>query len=1108
MAASATYTDWVQTLQTAADNLRADFNKYEAFDPPAEELVAVQNVVTVACDEIDTFITTVTSLTDGKTHIVDEKLASAVRTVLRDTPQRAETIVRRELDKLSHSIVGDVGFVFEDDDPSIGEAAVAQVRHQVVDISRGLNVAGDLTQALNDFVENHFLISARAVYNNMVNATIDAAGKKLEERTRSTSAELRNLISNYEPAGTTQTQQPQPPAEALPARPVSVVGGAPPVIPRPQPPVPNQPASRPQSAAESAAPRPPPPVKPRPQTVAIPAGQPYANAPPTQPLPPTPEPLPLEPSVDAGEQTPSPSKGIAGRSGHLMADLNRMLAGPPSKVKRPTMEQSDQDEQEQPPATAETHHVAPEVTGTHIVAEPSEAAHDEEHPPKEEHPVAEAQAEPPHPVVEYSQPSSSTLDRTASKSQKDFAPAGDKSHKEKEKKGGFRNMLSSLTKSRPKVKKGKAGSAGKAAGHEETGEDASQESLPEEVHPREEVHEAPAPSSEPPQLAVAIPESSLYPIATEGEPKPQTPVREARPQTPVRDVRPQTPVNEAQHEVEPTSATSAHEPTPGTPDAESEDGPAPPARPKRVQPTGAMSALASVMRGGTQRRSIYGSAEGLPQDSAPDHGDHRKSIVSDGPPPTPSRASVHFEQPPIDEELRQSPGPGPATRKPSIPRSPMRQSQVLDETVADVPPSPSRVSPPPVRPRMPKPVTSPRDSVNLDDHESVVIPSAILPKPQPTVPSPASRGEPPVSPVPASPADSTHGAAPLPVRPRPPKPIPSFAKDRPASTASMEGRPASQYTTAAAERPQSQYSVAPSERPQSTYSATTDRPLSTVSAAPPSEVSVTGEVEENAAEVQPEAKVPPPRPPKKIPGVFANTHGGLGALAAAMRGGAPPRPVRPASVATDTEEGTPEPMAALEADGEETVSPQYVPPRPQMPTRPTIPTRPLSTAQSETHVALESDEHLDRSESAEPTLASRRPMVGYSHDSLTSSTPLIFKKKEDSRSGDDKAIEKSAIEWLNHNLTTQDTQVEDIYTQLENGLNLIYALEQSTGESVGKYNKRAMLPVHKIDNWSVVLAFLGKKGVDVRAFTPQELMGGDRGKILTLFTYILKTFPL
>ena len=122
-AETAIHKDWVQILQTAAESLRADFDKYESSDPPADELVAVQNVVTVACDEIDAFVTTVTSLNDGKTHIVDDKLAGALRSVLRDTPQRAEIVVRRELDKLSHSIVGDVGFVFEDDDPAVGECA-------------------------------------------------------------------------------------------------------------------------------------------------------------------------------------------------------------------------------------------------------------------------------------------------------------------------------------------------------------------------------------------------------------------------------------------------------------------------------------------------------------------------------------------------------------------------------------------------------------------------------------------------------------------------------------------------------------------------------------------------------------------------------------------------------------------------------------------------------------------------------------------------------------------------------------------------------------------------------------------------------------------------
>ena len=34
-----------------------------------------------------------------------------------------------------------------------------------------------------------------------------------------------------------------------------------------------------------------------------------------------------------------------------------------------------------------------------------------------------------------------------------------------------------------------------------------------------------------------------------------------------------------------------------------------------------------------------------------------------------------------------------------------------------------------------------------------------------------------------------------------------------------------------------------------------------------------------------------------------------------------------------------------------------------------------------------------------------------------------------------------------------------------------------TGETIGKYNKRAVLPVHRIDNIAVALNFLAKKGI-------------------------------
>jgi hypothetical protein len=99
-------------------------------------------------------------------------------------------------------------------------------------------------------------------------------------------------------------------------------------------------------------------------------------------------------------------------------------------------------------------------------------------------------------------------------------------------------------------------------------------------------------------------------------------------------------------------------------------------------------------------------------------------------------------------------------------------------------------------------------------------------------------------------------------------------------------------------------------------------------------------------------------------------------------------------------------------------------------------------------------------------------------------------------------------------LQYKDIKIDDLYSSLGDGLNLIYALEHATGESVGKYNKRTILPVHKIDNISVALNFLAKRGVEVQFLTPQgifrfivlklDVMDGNKGKILTLFTFIMK----
>ncbi|KAJ3384045.1 hypothetical protein HDU92_003794 [Lobulomyces angularis] len=218
-----------------------------------------------------------------------------------------------------------------------------------------------------------------------------------------------------------------------------------------------------------------------------------------------------------------------------------------------------------------------------------------------------------------------------------------------------------------------------------------------------------------------------------------------------------------------------------------------------------------------------------------------------------------------------------------------------------------------------------------------------------------------------------------------------------------------------------------------------------------------------------------PSPPKrKIPGLFAIPGMTAGATVPTLKS-------RPKSVAIDHHEST-----TLEGDGERTemITQKPKPPVPQK-------YRPAEHANVETH-----DESV--------------PNTQNDSSYVNPTSPVIIKKVKDSVSGDDKAIEKNALHWLNFHLASMDIKVDNLYTSLKDGLYLIYALEKVTGESVGKYQKRCMLPVQRIDNIAVALNFLSKKGIPTQFLTPQDtdIVNEDRGKILSLFNYIYKKFPL
>ncbi|KAJ3074916.1 hypothetical protein HDU98_009885 [Podochytrium sp. JEL0797] len=323
-------------------------------------------------------------------------------------------------------------------------------------------------------------------------------------------------------------------------------------------------------------------------------------------------------------------------------------------------------------------------------------------------------------------------------------------------------------------------------------------------------------------------------------------------------------------------------------------------------------------------------------------------------------------------------------------------------------------------------------------------------------------------PEPTSPTD--------PLPPRPPIPTP---RPRP-TTAPIESPPTSTKSITSLDdlRTDPTNPPPPPARPRPAPRPESDRPTSTLSQSFTSLDSNGDEVPTSSTDTTSPTRTggPPVVPVKRIPGVFANQrgHGAMAALASAMNSRVSGINQQRASI---VESGGDEAAGVEVAGGEvENVVPVSAVPQYIQPVR--------ANSDSTTTSATSHD----------------------SHAPVHIPEPMHFRKKDNSVSGDDKAIEKHALEWLNQHLASHEIVMQDLYTELGNGLNLIYALEDATGESVGKYNKRAIMAVHKIDNIAVALNFLSKKGVATQFMTPQDVVDGKKDKILTLFNYIVKRF--